>query len=235
MLRDRIRSHSSEFFSLKFEETYILTPTAWFPYDRYDLCDRWGSWEKMVSDRSDHSDHMEATFQRSLSLRSRRSLESGFHMITMISAIAELFFLSDRSDRSDHMETRLISFSVRILNRLILVWSGWVSLICQNYFKNIGLAGHLVFWKSWAFIIFQANFLLCLKRESHKQHYDLPARNVWVIFINNWIYCPPKLLELAFDSWRGCYAKLMLCFYCRSSFVEIARFLCEQKSICLTP
>ena len=96
----------------------------------------------MFSDRSDHSDHIEATFQRSLSLRSLRSLESGFHMIAMI---AEVFFLSDHSDRSDHIETRLISFSVRILNRLIIVWSGWVSLICQNYFKNIELAGHLVF------------------------------------------------------------------------------------------
>ena len=42
--------------------------------------------------------------QRSLSLRSLRSLESGCLMI------AELFFLSDRcdhSDRSDHIETRL--------------------------------------------------------------------------------------------------------------------------------
>ena len=37
--------------------------------------------------------------QRSLSLR---SLESGFHMIAMIAAIAEHFFLSDRND---HMET----------------------------------------------------------------------------------------------------------------------------------
>ena len=27
----------------------------WFPYDRYDRCDRW---EKKFSDRSDHSDHM---------------------------------------------------------------------------------------------------------------------------------------------------------------------------------
>ena len=56
----------------------------------------------MFSDRSDHSDHIEATFQRSLSLRPLRSLESGFHMIAMI---AELFFLSDHSDRSDNMET----------------------------------------------------------------------------------------------------------------------------------
>ena len=37
--------------------------------------------------------------QRLLSLR---SLESGFHMITMITAIAKLFLLSDRRDRSDH-------------------------------------------------------------------------------------------------------------------------------------
>ena len=41
------------------------------------------------------------------------SEESGFHMIAMIAAMAELFFLSDRSnqgdrsDRSDHMENRL--------------------------------------------------------------------------------------------------------------------------------
>ena len=48
--------------------------------------------------------------QRSLSLP---SLESCFHMIVMIAAIADLFFLtgrsdhSDRSDRSDHMETSL--------------------------------------------------------------------------------------------------------------------------------
>ena len=38
------------------------------------------------------------------------SLESGFHIIAIIAAIAELFFLSDRSDhgeRSDHMETGL--------------------------------------------------------------------------------------------------------------------------------
>ena len=42
--------------------------------------------------------------QRSSSLRSLRSLESGFHMIA---AIVELFFLSDRSDHSDDMETRL--------------------------------------------------------------------------------------------------------------------------------
>ena len=51
--------------------------------------------------------------QRSLSLRSAlRSLESGFHMIAVIAAIAEplFFFVSDRSDhsvRTDHMETRL--------------------------------------------------------------------------------------------------------------------------------
>ena len=49
--------------------------------------------------------------QRSLLLRSPRSLESGFHMIATIAAMAELFFfLSDRrdhSDRSDRMETRL--------------------------------------------------------------------------------------------------------------------------------
>ena len=45
--------------------------------------------------------------QRSLSLR---SLERGFHMITMIAAIAQVFFLSDRSDHSDgsdHMGTGL--------------------------------------------------------------------------------------------------------------------------------
>ena len=46
---------------------------------------------------------------------------------------------------------------------------------------------------------------------------ELRARNVCVIFINNWIYCPPKLFKLAFDSWRVCYAKLMLCFHCRFS------------------
>ena len=40
--------------------------------------------------------------QRSSSLRSLRSLESGFHMIA---AIAQLFFFL--SDRSDDMETRL--------------------------------------------------------------------------------------------------------------------------------
>ena len=49
--------------------------------------------------------------QRSLLLRSPRSLESGFHMIATIAAIANLFFFlsdrSDNSDRSDHMETRL--------------------------------------------------------------------------------------------------------------------------------
>ena len=48
--------------------------------------------------------------QRLLSLRLLRrlqSLESGFHMIAVITAIAELFFLSDGSDCSDHMETRL--------------------------------------------------------------------------------------------------------------------------------
>ena len=33
--------------------------------------------------------------------------ESGFLLIAMIVAIAELFFLSDRSDSSDHMGTRL--------------------------------------------------------------------------------------------------------------------------------
>ena len=37
--------------------------------------------------------------QRLLSLR---PLESGFHMITMIAAIAKPFLLSDRRDRSDH-------------------------------------------------------------------------------------------------------------------------------------
>ena len=45
--------------------------------------------------------------QRSFSLR---SLESGFLMIAMIVAIAELFFLSDRCDhsnRSDYVETKL--------------------------------------------------------------------------------------------------------------------------------
>ena len=46
--------------------------------------------------------------QRSLLLRSPRSLESGFQMIATIAAMAELFFfLSDRRDHSDRMETRL--------------------------------------------------------------------------------------------------------------------------------
>ena len=55
---------------------------------------------------SDRSDHKETTFQRS---QRQRSPESGFHMIAMIAAIAELFFFSaiTASDRSDHMETRL--------------------------------------------------------------------------------------------------------------------------------
>ena len=74
--------------------------------------------KKKFIDRHHHSNHMETTFhrplrhatitdielfisQRSLSLR---SLEGGFLMIAMITAIAELFFLSDRSD---HIETRL--------------------------------------------------------------------------------------------------------------------------------
>ena len=55
----------------------------WFPYDRCDHYDRW--------------DRTWSLSQRSLSLRSLWSLESGFHMI------AELFF----SDRSDRMETSL--------------------------------------------------------------------------------------------------------------------------------
>ena len=45
--------------------------------------------KKTFSDRSDHSDLMETTFQRSL-----RTLESGFHKIAMIAAIADFFFLS---------------------------------------------------------------------------------------------------------------------------------------------
>ena len=62
--------------------------------------------KKKCSDRSDDSDHKETTFQRS---QQGRSLESGsVNMISMIAAIAELFFfLIDRSHRSDHMETRL--------------------------------------------------------------------------------------------------------------------------------
>ena len=47
----------------------------------------------------------EVLSRRPLSVRSLRSLESGFHTITMIAAIAELFFVL--SDRCDHMETRL--------------------------------------------------------------------------------------------------------------------------------
>ena len=58
--------------------------------------------------------------------------------------------------------------SQSILNQCtacMIVWADWDSSICQNF----GLAGHLVFWKSWpvtchiatAFNIFQVNFLLC--------------------------------------------------------------------------
>ena len=57
--------------------------------------------KKKFSDPSDPSDFKETTFQRLLSLPSRKS---GFHMIAMIAAFADFFFLSDRSD---HMETRL--------------------------------------------------------------------------------------------------------------------------------
>ena len=32
----------------------------WFPYDRYDCCDRWTVF--FLSDRSDRSDHMENRF-----------------------------------------------------------------------------------------------------------------------------------------------------------------------------
>ena len=62
----------------------------------------------LSSDRSDNDrwDKKKVLSQWSLSLRSP---ESGFHMIAMIAAIAELFFFSaiTASDRSDHMETRL--------------------------------------------------------------------------------------------------------------------------------
>ena len=48
--------------------------------------------KKKCSDRSDDSDHKETTFQRS---QQGRSLESGsVNMISMIAAIAELFFFS---------------------------------------------------------------------------------------------------------------------------------------------
>ena len=72
--------------------------------------------KKKFSDHGNHSPAIAATTiadielfisQRPLSLG---SLESGFHMIAMITAIAEVFVQSDRSnhsDGSDHMETGL--------------------------------------------------------------------------------------------------------------------------------
>ena len=47
--------------------------------------------KKKFSDRRDDSDHKETTFQP---LQQQRSLESGFNMIAMIAAIAELLFSS---------------------------------------------------------------------------------------------------------------------------------------------
>ena len=56
------------------------------------------TWKPLSSDRRDRSDNgrciEKVLSQRSLLLRSPRSLESGFHMITTIAAMAELFFFS---------------------------------------------------------------------------------------------------------------------------------------------
>ena len=58
--------------------------------------------KKKFSDRSEHSDYKESSFQLSV------LLESGFHIIAIMVAIAELvFFVSDHSDCSDDMEIRL--------------------------------------------------------------------------------------------------------------------------------
>ena len=59
------------------------------------LCWRW----RTINNRNGEEKDVDQ-----LSLRSLRSLKSGFHIIAMIAAIAEPFFLSDNSD---HMETRL--------------------------------------------------------------------------------------------------------------------------------
>ena len=48
-------------------------------------------WKPLFSDRSDNDEKEKVLSQRLLLLR---SLESGFHMIAMIPAIAELFFFS---------------------------------------------------------------------------------------------------------------------------------------------
>ena len=73
-------------------------------------------WKPLSSDRSDYDRwDRKNSISESLSLRSLRSLESGF---LIIAEIAKLFFLSDRSDhgdRSDHMETRL---KLRIFTKL---------------------------------------------------------------------------------------------------------------------
>ena len=74
---------------------------GWFPYHRYDCCNRWKKqkrsaivvtmWVPHFSDRSAH-------------IISQRSLKSGFYMIA---TIAECFFFSDHSDRSNRTETSL--------------------------------------------------------------------------------------------------------------------------------
>ena len=81
---------------------------AWFPYDHYHRCDRCDRWAKQSSSivaitewsYGNHFLAIAATTiaeielflsQQSLSLR---SLESGFHMIAIIAALAELLFFS---------------------------------------------------------------------------------------------------------------------------------------------
>ena len=84
---------------------------AWFPYDHYHRCDRCDRWAKQSSSivaitEWSYGNHFLAIAaiaattiaeielflsQQSLSLR---SLESGFHMIAIIAALAELLFFS---------------------------------------------------------------------------------------------------------------------------------------------
>ena len=52
-----------------------------------------------ITEKKKFSDHMETTLTAIAG--------EWFHMIAMITAITEFFFLSDHSDGSDHMETGL--------------------------------------------------------------------------------------------------------------------------------
>ena len=86
-----------------------------------------------------------------------------------------------------------------------LVWLAFLDL--SKLLKKILDCGSFsIFWKSWpvtghiatAFIIFHAKMYVSYSS----------------IIEHN---CPPKLFKLAFDSWHGYQAKLMLCFHCRFS------------------